>query len=415
MFFGASIVTHGTTDDRQLLSPSFWPSTYFDLNVGTGNPLLAGDDIQVSAVIENQMGIAANITFIIQMVNSEDVAVSIQEFRAFMSPSDETLSLVNSWKTEKPGFLRVEAFLLADERLPGNKQISFPISPKWAAATLIRPASLDSLHDLRVEIQIDNPQNVTAGSLKGSIELVNYGNASEIVKIEPESTFEFWLVGIPRPTAELTPNDCNFWQGFELNDVAAYELPAQGRIKLNSGNEISIPYSLDHAGFYELSWNAKLRLQEPDGVQCVFVPSNKVRFNVTAPTYEGISLVLSADKQSYSRNETVRFEAQIENASDAPLETKANEIMIHIQDQNGKNILWSSFGISDISPYVIPNHSNYTLDHLTYPPSAWSWEWDQNNYTSEGVPFVVEPGRYLIYATFSSPPMKSQTIEITIE
>jgi hypothetical protein len=410
----SNIPASATAQEIDWRYPLLWPSTYFDFDRTMMQPIVKGDEVPIIAVIENQNRIAANVTFITQIVDSADIVVAIQELNTAIYPTNQTIKLTNIWRPEEAGFHRVEAFLITNEEGSANLHISYLIADKWATATLVRPQNLDDLHNLGLEITMENPENVTAGLLKGSVELVNHGNGSEIIKVDPESDFDVWPVGIPRSNPG-TLNECGFWSGLELNDVDAFELPAHGRMKVNYGDTISIPYSyLDHADSYELSWIGRLRLQEPDGVQCMYVHSEKVRFNVTAPKYEGINLVLSTDKQLYGRNETIRFAAQVQNTSDKPFEVSVNEMMIHIQGEGGGKLILTFSGVSDIDPVVIPAHSKYTLDYLSYPGKPWSWDWDQRNYTTDGIPFAVEPGRYLAYATFSSPPMKSETIVITI-
>lgn len=377
--------------------------------------VFAGDNIDLIMVIKNDNRISANITLVTQIIDPEGVTSAIQESNGVISSADEAIKLVNHWKANNEGIYHVEAFILADATDISNLQVAHPLSEKWSTEISVRSGEHINSHNLRVEIRVDNPENVTSGLLKGYAELVNYGNQSEFIKIQPDGSIEAWPVGIPRPIYGIGAG-CEFWPGLELDYTDAFELPAHGRMKLNDGDRITIPYSfLDHADFYELSWNAKLLVQEPDGVNCIYVPSEKVRFNVTAPAYEGINLVLTTDKQSYNRNDTVRFAVQIENTNNEPFRIRGDEIMIHMRYKDGSNLLWFSTGVSDTSEFTIPAHANYSLDHLSYPARPWSWDWDQRNYTAEGMPVVVEPGEYLVYATFSSPAMKSETRTITIE
>ena len=75
-------------------------------------------------------------------------------------------------------------------------------------------------------------------------------------------------------------------------------------------------------------------------------------------------------------------------------------------------LLPSHGGIPNV---VVQPHSNYTFVNISseHQPNSF-WDWDQRNITPEGILFPVDPGNYLAYATFSSPPMKSQTISIVL-
>jgi hypothetical protein len=53
-------------------------------------------------------------------------------------------------------------------------------------------------------------------------------------------------------------------------------------------------------GIYYISPFVILSVQTQDRVKCLEVVGNTVALNVTAPTYEGVSLVLETDKNDYT-------------------------------------------------------------------------------------------------------------------
>ncbi|MGI0012686.1 MAG: hypothetical protein ACREBU_04470 [Nitrososphaera sp.] len=360
--------------------------------------------------IKNENKVSTNMTFITQIIAPEGFVEAIQISEGTLSANNETIKLVNYWKPERDSRYYVEAFLL--ENRTGLLQL---LSEKWTTDITVRSEhNSDSFHDLRVELNVDHSNSYLAGQeLNGTIELVNYASHPESVRIERDSSFSFRPKGMSVTGPMI--NDCIFWPGLKLDDLIV--LPGNGgRIKLNDGNKLSIP---DHADIYDLAWFGRVHVQETEGVDCYYLSSPSVNVNVTAPSYDNMKLVLDVDKESYSRNELVKFTIYVENNSDKPLSITLDEIMIHIRDVHGNGILWFNAGLSLSSGYtnvVIKPHSKYTFENIAEEHQGTSfWDWDQRNITPEGMPVPMEPGMYQVYATFTSPPMKSDAGTIVLQ
>ncbi|MGH9877886.1 MAG: hypothetical protein ACRD5H_09625, partial [Nitrososphaerales archaeon] len=145
-------------------------------------------------------------------------------------------------------------------------------------------------------------------------------------------------------------------------------------------------------------------------VSCVDVAiSNPIKLNVTAPIYEGVSLVLETDKLVYARDETVMLSLYIENDGDKPF--KLSEVVPSIQIKNASG--FEVYGLSWVADYfeypTVAPHSRYSLD-IGAP-----LKWDQTTYLEDGSSKDAEPGEYSISATFTSPYLKSDEHAIGIE
>jgi len=150
-----------------------------------------------------------------------------------------------------------------------------------------------------------------------------------------------------------------------------------------------------------------------------FWPTSSVNVSVTAPSYDNVKLVLEANKKSYSKNDTVSFTIYVENNSDNPFGIALDEIGVHMRDSHDNGILWFTAGLSSsegITNVVIKPHSKYTFENIALGHQDTSFlDWNQRNLTPEGMPVPMEPGTYQVYATFTSPPMKSDAVSIVLQ
>jgi hypothetical protein len=411
----SSSISQETIPEFPLFTPNF-----FIYSERIPNQVFEGDNVELVATLINEHRVSADIIFLTQIVNSRGIAEEIQQTRSSISASDETARLVNQWHVEQDDNYRVDAFIL--KVLPGSNQSDAVdlASEKWSKKFHVRSLEHTNTHKLRIEVVVDNPDNVPAGQApEGSAVLINDGDQPEVVKID---TAEIRMRPIGWEYHREIQSGCSFWRGGQLHpefeNSGAIILPANGgKHVIHGGGKIWPDHSLDHAHTYQLTWIDRIWVQESDGVNCIFVTSNTVTFNVTAPSYEDLSLVLSTDKQTYTRNETIRFVPYIRNDSDIPIVIEEPEIDILLRDNEGAFILLIEYGGStDLGPSLIKPNSKWTLDDMQYPPRGpWYWDWDQRIMTREYVPYSVAPGEYFAYATFSSPPMKSEVIMFTIE
>src|SRR5205807_9389894 len=90
-----------------------------------------------------------------------------------------------------------------------------------------------------------------------------------------------------------------------------------------------------------------LSVQGDERVKCLEIVGNTVTLNVTAPVYNGVSLVLRSDKEKYTVDEVVHFSLFIENSSDKPFVFTEDEPIIKIRSDNGTEVFDISY-IADI-------------------------------------------------------------------
>jgi len=408
-----------TTNAQEINSPFplFWP-TFFTYGERIPALIYPGDNVQIGMFIKNENKISTNMTFITEIIAPEGFVEAIQISEGILSTNNETIKLVNYWKPERDSAYHVEAFLL--ENKTGLLQL---LSEKLTTDITVRSRhNNDVFHDLRVELNVDHSDSYIAGqALNGSIELVNFASHPESVRIEPESSLSFRPKGMNVSWPII--NDCIFWPGLKLDNSIV--LPGNGgRIKLNDGDKLPIPFTVDHDDIYDLAWGGRVLVQETKGTDCYYLSSPSVDASITAPSYDNIKLVLDADKESYLKNEPVRFTIFVENNSDEPFLITLDEIMIHIRDIHGNGILWFTAGLSPVAAgqesgipsVVIKPHSKYTFENIGEDHQGTSfWDWNQRNLTPEGMPVPMEPGTYQAYATFTSPPMKSDAVTILLQ
>lgn len=153
---------------------------------------------------------------------------------------------------------------------------------------------------------------------------------------------------------------------------------------------------------------------ENDGVRvsCFEIQPNPIVLEVTAPSYEDVSLVLKSDKQEYKRNEIVHLSLYIENNSSMPFVLSEVVPDLSITTPNGTKL---SLGwVADaFRPITVDPHSAFRLDNMI------SLDWDLNDvyqipsYPDDGYS-PAAPGRYTVDATFVSPYLRSETLTIDV-
>lgn len=290
---------------------------------------------------------------------------------------------------------------------------------------ILEGAGDDLPHDLSLFLDVTKTELETGEPFNFSLVLVNNQDHPEYFSIDRNGV-EFLSAEYPQPSTVREP--CYFASANNITDYEEWHMSMYAnyflaREPLQAGKSMFTHYNTmieapKRPGTYHLDGSVMLTIadsevkgkSEFDGVRvsCLAVNLERpIALNVTAPVYEGVSLVLSPDKEAYSRGEAVSFELTIKNESDQSFKLSEVQPTIHIRDAlTGRQITDIHF-VLDFHEYpTIQPHSKYIVS----VPLAW----DQKVFDDNGEPRLVEPGQYLIRATFIFPYLESEERAITI-
>lgn len=285
-------------------------------------------------------------------------------------------------------------------------------------------------HDFSLKLDVDKTELQTGESFDYSLFLFNNGNRTEYFSIDVGGA-DFFSQGGLAASRDNEQEPCYFpaANGIKKEDWGRMSMYANyflggksivpgGNLAIADDTPISAP---KYPGLYYLAGEITLTAadEEVEGksefdsvkVSCVDVAiSNPILLNVTAPVYEGVKLVVTADKEIYKRNETVAIDLYIENNSERPFRLQEIEPSIGIKDASSGRSVYGMAWIADYAEYpTIAPHSRYNLN-IGMPLT-----WDQTTYLEDGSTRPAEPGEYLLEATFTSPYLKSEVHSITIQ
>lgn len=291
---------------------------------------------------------------------------------------------------------------------------------------ILEGGASDLKHDLSLLLDVSKTDLETGEPFNFSLILVNNEDHAEYFSIDGGG-MEFLSQEYPQPSAVHEPcyiAGANGITDYEQWHMSVYANYFAGRNPLHAGSSVAthdntLMEAPKRPSTYQLDGSLMLTIadQEVEGraeldsvrVSCYEVKvARPVTLNVTAPVYEGVSLVLNTDKEVYNRGETLSFELFLENNSDIPFKLSEIQPTIHIKDISGKQI-------TDIY-FIRDSHNLPTVQpHSTFNISASvPLTWDQRMYQGNEEYKTIEPGEYLIKATFIFPYLESEERTITI-
>jgi hypothetical protein len=347
--------------------------------------LVAGEEVALTFAVINADRRQADAMFIIQILDEDGVAKSVQISNATILPDTYRTEITNAWIPQQDGFVFIEGFLWDDD---GSGY--YALSPKLEG-TLLNIELKQNLeyHDLTLELDFSQRVVVAGRSINGSLYLVNNSDHPESITVD--GIYEWMSPAL----------SC-------YNPHVLYEpitIPAGG--KLNLAND-SVDWGPRHPGIYNFTKFAVLSVKNPDGkVGCLRIGSNTVTADVTAPpSPDGVKLVLHTDKHVYHGNETIPLNLYIENNSGTPFKLSEVVLSAYVKDSTGKEVTNTGTLFADYSNYpTIAPHSQYDLNGFL--------SWNQRTYLDTGQPVPI--GEYFIEVEFWSPFLKSNSHKITIE
>lgn len=280
-------------------------------------------------------------------------------------------------------------------------------------------------HNLSLKFSIDKTELETDEVFNSSLVLVNEGDEKEFFSID---NINIEPVPVENKGPDKTNEPCYpaYANGIKQEDWGKMTMYANyflGGKSLEPDSSLDITgsgqgYAPKYPGVYQFKGVVVITIaDEPiEGkseydvvkVSCLTLNVEPIVIKVNARVYDGVKLVLSADKQTYKQNEAVTFDLYVENTSDKPFEIKEVIPSISIKDSSGNPVSGLSY-IADYSEYpVVQPHSKFSLS------DSIPLVWNQTIYEN-GTSRPAEPGQYFIEATFVSPYLKSEVLAISIE
>lgn len=343
--------------------------------------ILAGDNVTVTALIDNyKERIRADAMFGLQVLDEHGFVEFVSVSNATILPEEQHDAVTFTWVPEQSGWKVIEGFLWSND----GYALAEKIEDQRVAVAFRQD------YKISLEHHIEKSSVASGEPVNGSLYLVNEGDQTEFVKVDE-------IYGSNPPL-----NSCYSFQSSELDNPLV--LPAGARVNLNS----TITWMQSHPATYNSTWSALLSIKSGDGnVNCLQVASNTVPLDVIAPPNpEGVSLVLSTDKQEYRRNETIHLEAFVDNNTDNPFDLNNFEFGVYFTDRTGKEIAaltWvSSDGDDEVKPH---SKQSVPLDELG---------WDQSYPEPDGRWVQAPVGEYTVHAEYWQPFIKSDPLAIEI-
>jgi hypothetical protein len=342
----------------------------------------AGDNVTVKAVIDNyKERISADAIFVLQVLNDEGIAEFVSVSNLTILPEERSALVTFTWSPKQSGWKTIEGFLWSND--------SYALATKIEDQRLVVGSGRD--YNLILQHELEKTRVLAGESVNGSLYLINDGNQTQFVTVDAIYSWS-------------SPFDtCNYFQSSELYEPKL--LPPGSKMNLTE----TITWMQWHPKTYNSTWYAVLSVKTDDDskADCLQLASNSVPFEVIPrPSPEGVSLVLSTDKQEYRRNETIHFTAYVDNNAGRPFELSDFEFGISFTDKTGKEIAsltWvSPHGNAVVKPY----------SRLAVP--LYDAMWDQTYPDLDGRWIQTPAGEYTVHAEYWPPFLKSQPLAITI-
>ncbi|MGI0034566.1 MAG: hypothetical protein ACRD98_01680 [Nitrososphaera sp.] len=396
-------------------------------------PLTPGELMMISSAVSSSSCAGNHFAVVfLEVRNSTGVTVHLEGLE-FMMTNGTQVHASLPWVPDRAGDYELRVLPLAGLNASGSIHVSVSevtVVPKTAR----NDPSDFTVHDLSLHVELSKKHILAGESAITSVYIVNNGNHPEY--IEPYS--------IDVLTGEMF---VDFYPADDLTDISFKigTTPCMAGVSGEQLAEFFDPYEplmpgerlylLDNTftmpkipGIYFYTGSISLTLAHEDVKQkvqeskrvydlkvkqgCLSLTANPVLLNVEALQFDGVSLVLSTDKEVYARNETVQFSVRIENSSDKPFSLEAEFVNIIIRDINATEMVnVFAFGDSSHELPVVEPHSTYVF--------AKDIAWAQQDYShirpgSFNEPVAAKPGVYTVEATFGDPYLKAESVTITI-
>ncbi len=344
--------------------------------------IVAGDNVTITAIVDNHSHrTSADAMFGLQVLNEEGIAEFISVVDVSIVPEERNALVTFTWTPKASGWIIIEGFVWSDD--------GYVLSPKVADQRI----AVGSRHDYNISLQHEiEKTRVAAGEpVNGSLYLVNNGDQTQFVTVD-----EIFDRNSPL-------NYCYYFQHPELYNPIA--LPPGAKVNLNH----TITWMQWHPATYNSTWFALLSIKSDNSssAECLQVASNTVLLDVLPrPSPEGVTLAMSTDKLIYRRNETIQFDAYIDNNSGRPFDLSNFEFGVYFADKTGKELAGLTWVLADVNDVIKP----YTVKAVPlYHPM-----WDQTYPELDGRWVQLPLGEYTIHAEQWPPFLKSDPVAIAI-
>jgi hypothetical protein len=367
---------------------------------GTLDVATAGEEFVLTVIASNCTPNKTPFIALIEVRNSEGITEHIGWQSGILAENGKT-QIGISWIPAHGDNYGIRSFAITDWVMPNV------LSTVSTSNVEIAEANTEKL---ALEFQVTKTDLTTQEPFGTSYYLVNNGSYTVSLTVDDYiGVYESFNGKTPQ---RLGPDSSCTWQfqkQIEHPDVILK--PGEMMNLTERSAESAAP---TNPGIYYYSPFVILSVQGQERVKCMEIVGNTVILNVTAPVYEGVSLVLQTDKEKYRVDEVVHFTFFIENASDEPFVLTEEVPLIKISSSNGTEVLQIGFVADHVWPITIEPHSTYRLDDL------FPLDWDLSDIyqvppEKDGNEVQATPGVYFINATFTYPYLESKTFEISVE
>jgi len=314
--------------------------------------------------------------------------------------------------------------LIGDSGTGDDKRFKVILRSESEYFTILGGEPKDLHHDLSLKIvNLTKTSLMTEETYSYSLVLINNGDHPEYLTVDGNS-LNFVSAGSGSEHSSLFKPSCTLSGsgGITYASYFIHENPLMAGFKLIIQDSI-LSGAPKWPGIYNFSGAVMVSIadepmagkSEDDGIRasCVDPYIDPIMFNVTAPAYDGVRLVLGSDKEKYTPEEVVHFSLFIENVSDKPFVLTEDEPSINVRSSNGTDVFNISYVADIVGPVTVKPHSIYRLDDV----SQLVWNLtnpDQEPSETKASKARVIPGLYFVHATFTYPYLESKTLEITI-
>jgi hypothetical protein len=342
---------------------------------------VAGDNVTITGVIDNSKELmSVDAMFGLQILDDKGIAEFVSISNVTFLPQDVNKLVSFTWTPDQSGWKTIQSFLWSND--------GYPLAEKIEDHRMVVGSGKD--YNLSLEHELGKRRVAVGEPVNGSLYLVNNGGRNQTLTID----------GIYGSSSPL--NSCSYFEFSPLYEPIV--LPPGARVNLNE----TITWMQWHPKTYNSTWYAVLSVvgEVDRKADCLQLASNTVALDVISrPSPQGVSLVLSTDKQEYQTNETVHFTAYVDNNSDRPFELNNFEFGVFVTDKTGKEIVSLTWVSSDGNDVIKP----YSTQAVPLDSAIW----DQR-YPDDGKWVQLTAGEYAVHAEYWSPFLKSKPITIKI-
>jgi hypothetical protein len=356
----------------------------------------AGDEVVVATDIKNNDDVHDQAALVVIEVRDSSGITVLINWQSGIIKAGSSMQAGISWTPDKGGDYELRTFAITDFDRP------YVLSGISTSHVEIAEANTENL---TLQFHVSKTNLSTQEDYLTSYYLINNGARTVALTVDGSIGFYESLNG--KTPERMGPDLSCLWKyASEIEYPDAFLKPGQMKNLTEISSESQ---ARREPGIYYITPFVILSVQENDRVKCIEIDGNTIALNVTAPVYEGVTLVLQTDKQVYKPGENITLDLYIDNNSDKPFKLSEIGPLISINEAtSGREVNRLGY-VADYFEYpTIQPHTRFNLN-------STNMTWDQTTFLEDGTRIRVEPGRFLLQATFTFPYLESLENTITIQ